>query len=112
MLSASRSIINRHSALRAATRSFSKEEPPKFDAEMVAVYMKLAEQHTHPKGPWPLMTKAVTAVAGDRHIKMLDIASGMGEPAKTIGLALPKAEIIASDVSEDMIAKVRSEAMS
>ncbi|GMI14087.1 hypothetical protein TrVE_jg2963 [Triparma verrucosa] len=104
------STASRDTRRSLVSRSFSssKEDPPKFDAEMVAVYMKIAEQHTHPKGPWPLMTKAVSEKVGDAPFKMLDIASGMGEPARSIGLALPKGEIIASDVSEDMIVKAEA----
>ena len=50
---------------------------PKFDAELAEAYNKMANNHAHPKGPWPLMTAVVKkSVEGKTNIKILDIASG------------------------------------
>ena len=118
------------SVLRQRGMASAAADPPKFDAEMVAIYSRLAEQHRHPKGPWPLMTDTVAAIAGgkDAAVKVLDLASGPGEPAKvrsrcygtstpsaytlganthsqSIAKWMPNSIVIASDVSEDMISK-------
>ena len=71
---------------------------------MAAVYSKMANQHKHPAGPWPIMVDEVLKVAkvGD---KIVDVASGMGEPALTIAKALPDATVFSTDFSEDMVAK-------
>lgn len=82
----------------------SKSEAPKFDAIMVEAYKVVAENHRHDNGPWALMKRhCVSATAGIRTPKILDIATGPGEPAKSIAIALPHSTVIASDVSEDMV---------
>lgn len=71
---------------------------------MVEAYKIVAENHRHDKGPWTLMTKhCVSATSGIRAPRILDIATGPGEPAKSIAVALPHSTVIASDVSEDMV---------
>jgi len=53
------------------------------------------------------MANAVLHATTSNEFKLLDVASGMGEPAKTIALAFPQSTVVASDVSEDMIAKAK-----
>jgi len=79
-------------------------EAPKFDAEMTAVYSKMANQHAHPCGPWPMILEEVKKVAKDGD-KIVDVASGMGEPALTIAKALPDVTVTSTDFSEDMVRK-------
>jgi ubiquinone/menaquinone biosynthesis C-methylase UbiE len=75
---------------------------------MAEAYNKLSENHRHERGPWTLMTNHAishtNAIGNDNPIEILDIATGPGEPAKSLAQAIPHATIIASDVSEDMIA--------
>ena len=73
---------------------------------MTAIYTQISANHKHPQGPWPLMLSAVTSIpsSSSPSFKLLDIASGMGEPALTIALSLPSATVVASDFSPDMVA--------
>ena len=76
----SRTLLNSRASASASAKllhrglSSTAADPPKFDAEMVAIYSRLAEQHRHPKGPWPLMTDKVAEIAGgeDASVKILD----------------------------------------
>eukprot|EP00798_Chlamydomonas_sp_ICE-L_P028615 gene28615-31785_t len=91
---------------QAAAHSSSAAPPPQFDAEMAALYSKISKNHEHPKGPWPLMlVEVLAAVKGVESPKILDVASGMGEPALSIAKALPNSSVLATDVSPDMIQK-------
>ena len=99
----------RDSSLRALM-STKGSEAPKFDPEMVKAYNKISENHRHPAGPWTLMTDHVVRhCAGmTSQAVVLDLASGPGEPAATIARALPGADVLATDVSEDMVASAAS----
>ena len=94
------------STVRALSASAKQgSEAPKFDPEMVAAYNKIAENHHHPRGPWKMMTDIVEAhVAGKASPMVLDLASGPGQPAATVAKRLPSARVVATDVSEDMVA--------
>eukprot|EP00798_Chlamydomonas_sp_ICE-L_P028617 gene28617-31787_t len=62
---------------QATAHSSSAAAPPQFDAEMTALYSKMAKNHEHPKGPWPLMlVEVLEAVKGMENPKILDVASG------------------------------------
>eukprot|EP00600_Ochromonadales_sp_CCMP1393_P002558 CAMPEP_0174981726 /NCGR_PEP_ID=MMETSP0004_2-20121128/16059_1 /TAXON_ID=420556 /ORGANISM="Ochromonas sp., Strain CCMP1393" /LENGTH=272 /DNA_ID=CAMNT_0016233521 /DNA_START=76 /DNA_END=894 /DNA_ORIENTATION=- len=82
----------------------SKDEPF-FDADMSAVYNKIADNHRHKDGPWPAMANQVESFIKGGII--LDIASGPGEPAATIAKVLPAAKVYATDFSPDMVAAAR-----
>ena len=55
----------------AAAASSSSDGPGKFDAEMVELYSKMANQHFHPKGPWPMMREKVDSMLREREIELL-----------------------------------------
>ena len=105
----------RASPARLATRALSAQ----FDGETSNLYARAAEMHAHPDGPWAMMlaatkqalpaTEALTSGRpGADAPRILDLATGPGEPAVTIARALPGAAVTASDVSEDMIAKAEA----
>ena len=78
---------------------------PQFDEAMAKAYNIVAENHRHADGPWSRMRdKVVDAVAGRASCKILDLASGPGEPAATIAAALPDAQVLATDVADAMVA--------
>jgi len=112
------SNVSFKSADSAISKGYSSEaatgaQPAKFDAEMSELYSRFAAQHNHPRGPWPMMLKTVQAVVppeGGAGLKVLDLASGPGQPAITIAQAIPNAQVIATDVSEDMIGQARDAA--
>jgi len=72
---------------------------------MSKAYAQISENHRHELGPWGIMTHHTLSHAKDLESpSILDLATGPGEPAKSIAMALPHAEVFATDVSEDMIA--------
>lgn len=84
-----------------------------FDQEGAKIYSLLAEQHRHEKGPWTMILEKVvghTNGISNQRVKILDLASGPGEPAATMARALPKAQVTATDISEDMVAKANKTA--
>jgi len=85
--------------------SSNASQAPKFDPEMVKAYNQMSSNHRHPDGPWPKMVSEVLAATSNSSSPVIvDLASGPGEPAATIAAALPSATVIATDVSEDMVA--------
>jgi SAM-dependent methyltransferase len=62
------------------------------------------ENHRHPNGPWPLMLAKVQSLNLPSGAKVLDLASGPGEPAITLAKALPEFSVTSTDISEDMVA--------
>lgn len=98
-------LVQRATCARLGVRASlgTASEAPKFDEAMAKAYKRIAENHRHARGPWGLMRDAVVAHCGASP-SVLDIASGPGEPAITIAKALPGARVVASDVSEDMVA--------
>mmetsp|Transcript_9750 Transcript_9750/g.16180 ORF Transcript_9750/g.16180 Transcript_9750/m.16180 type:complete len:315 (-) Transcript_9750:209-1153(-) len=79
---------------------------PSFDGEMSTLYSIVAEQHRHEKGPWAkMLVAAKTALDGRKgDIKLLDLASGAGEPGLTIAKELPKVKVAITDISPDQVA--------
>mmetsp|Transcript_57021 Transcript_57021/g.123418 ORF Transcript_57021/g.123418 Transcript_57021/m.123418 type:complete len:273 (-) Transcript_57021:19-837(-) len=75
-----------------------------FDAESSELYAKVASQHTHPDGPWPMMVNEV-GKCGPSHLEVLDVASGTGEPGVRIAAKYDWASVTATDSSADMVAK-------
>lgn len=83
----------------------SKSDAPKFDDLMAKAYAQISENHRHELGPWGIMTHHTLSHVKDLESpSILDLATGPGEPAKSIAMALPHAKVFATDVSEDMIA--------
>jgi len=89
------------------SRMMGTSKEPAFDQEMAIVYAKMAENHRHPNGPWKMMTDHVIHAAKSslhsNEFRVLDLASGPGEPAKSIALALPEAKVYSTDFSEPMV---------
>jgi len=102
------------SSRQAAPMSSKASEAPQFDPDMVKAYTKMSSNHRHADGPWLQMRSAVLAHCAElaeasssddnKGVVILDLASGPGEPAATIAAALPSCKVIATDVSEDMVA--------
>jgi len=76
---------------------------------MATVYAIVADQHKHKDGPWPLMTQKVVGLIGNRtDTRVLDIATGPGQPGITIAQTLPNSKVYCTDISADMIAKCKA----
>lgn len=93
--------------------------PPKFDAEMAHLYQRVAENHYHENGPWNLMLKAFQDSNSqleeqDPSFRLLDLASGHGEPCTLFARTYPNAHLISTDFSNDMVelAKERTQHLS
>ena len=78
-----------------------------FDGEMSSLYERVFAQHYHTDGPWKLMVRESMMKAAPLSMAplILDLATGPGEPATQLGVALPEATVIASDIAPDMVAK-------
>jgi len=80
---------------------------PLFSAEEARLYSLVSENHRQPNGPWPQMVSAVEsalkAELTSTTATVLDLASGPGEPATTLAKTFPDLQIIATDVSPDMV---------
>eukprot|EP00930_Biecheleria_cincta_P044928 TRINITY_DN30957_c0_g1_i2.p1 TRINITY_DN30957_c0_g1~~TRINITY_DN30957_c0_g1_i2.p1 ORF type:complete len:273 (+),score=44.60 TRINITY_DN30957_c0_g1_i2:48-866(+) len=99
------SFLRRTSLVHASRCLASASQETKFDSDMAKVYNQISSNHRHPYGPWKKMRDVVLAHAPPgASLTILDVASGPGEPAATIATALPSARVIATDVSEDMVA--------
>lgn len=97
---------------RAVRPLSSMAARPAFDGEQAALYKTMFEQHLHPAGPWNMMLDAVRSALPSGRGRVLDLATGPGEPATLIGKALPGVQVIATDMSEDMIASAKKRAES
>jgi len=84
--------------------STSTTKPADFDGEIAHLYNIISENHRHPSGPWTLMLDKVKSLGIEGCIEpvLVDIASGPGEPASTIALAMPFVTVFSTDVSVDM----------
>mmetsp|Transcript_4483 Transcript_4483/g.11602 ORF Transcript_4483/g.11602 Transcript_4483/m.11602 type:complete len:276 (+) Transcript_4483:72-899(+) len=79
-----------------------------FSGEATRLYTMISENHRQPDGPWHAMLQAVQdSTAASPHPKILELATGPGEPAATIARALPGASVVATDVSDDMVDAAR-----
>jgi len=96
-LRASRTVASRATGSSAASADFS--------GEIVELYATLFEQHYHPHGPWAKIVKEAEARVPAQGGKILDLASGPGEPACLLASAIPGASVISSDFSQDMVDK-------
>eukprot|EP00565_Helicotheca_tamesis_P001917 CAMPEP_0185725462 /NCGR_PEP_ID=MMETSP1171-20130828/1724_1 /TAXON_ID=374046 /ORGANISM="Helicotheca tamensis, Strain CCMP826" /LENGTH=100 /DNA_ID=CAMNT_0028393601 /DNA_START=356 /DNA_END=655 /DNA_ORIENTATION=+ len=77
---------------------------------MTEGYLSFLEQNHHPHGPWSHILKhAEEIVHGHVHdkkkhqVKILDLASGPGEPAASLSRQIPDAQVYATDASTSMV---------
>lgn len=76
-----------------------------FDEDHSDLYDYIFKQHGKPGGPWPMMIEAAVDALPSGKGKILDIASGPGEPAMLIATRLPGAEVLSTDISPKMYEK-------
>jgi len=85
-----------------------KNPEPKFDHEMAELYQRVAKNHYHESGPWNLMLQTIqesNIVKSSASFKVLDLASGHGEPASLIAQTFPsQATVMSTDYSDEMVA--------
>ncbi|KAL1526276.1 hypothetical protein AB1Y20_014994 [Prymnesium parvum] len=87
------------------TRRMSSAGEPAFDEEATSAYTRIFEQHMHPQGPWKLMLEQAKGLVGGRAGRVLDLASGPGEPAVLIASELPLTQVVSTDISPFMVEK-------
>jgi len=74
--------------------------------EAAVLYAKIFfPQHYHENGPWRLMVEEIKKLAPRR---ILDLATGPGEPAMSLATEFPRANVTATDIAPDMIAKTNA----
>lgn len=98
---------SRSRCARAALFSSSSSEPAGFDAESSRLYKIIAENHRHPSGPWTTMLGKINLAKkndDDVSFRVLDLATGPGEPAESIARKYPYCTVIATDISPDQVA--------
>ncbi|CAE8604251.1 unnamed protein product [Polarella glacialis] len=111
-LGQSRRLLHSLSRPLANSQGADKQQ---FDGEVAALYQKISVSHYHPDGPWNKMVEVtkmavapnITNGAGGRKVRILDLATGSGEPANLIARELPEAQMFATDVSQDMVEKAK-----
>lgn len=85
----------------------SSSNEPAFNAEVSRMYKIISENHRHPQGPWVTILEKVHTYADYHDInnfKVLDLATGPGEPAETIARQFPRCTVVATDISPDQVA--------
>lgn len=99
--------------VQASARTLSSTAPVQFDEEASRLYNIIAKQHLHPNGPWNRMVSTavqeglMSETEGDDY-KVIDLATGPGEPANLLAQAMPLASITATDISEDMMTQAKA----
>lgn len=94
-------------AMSYSSTCLSANSAPAFDKEKSAIYEQIARNHHHENGPWTKMVETARDLAGEGsggNLRLLDLATGPGQPAVDIAKALPHAKVVATDVSEDQVA--------
>ena len=75
------------------------------------LYSRMFEAHMHPEGPWERMVaragQALPHPAGMGN-KVLDLATGPGEPAALMAEIFPRVMVCATDSSEGMVVKAQA----
>ncbi len=101
----------------SSTATAALPAPAGFSGEMTTLYAKMAEQHRHPQGPWAAMIDAIktlqtrntTGNTGNTGgntggtLRILDAASGQGEPAISMAREFLDHEVVSTDISPDMV---------
>lgn len=90
-------------AVRAlASSATNAQAPPTFDGEVAKLYAKVFEQMSP---IWERHVEAVKRHAGAPPERVLDIASGPGQPAAMLAQEFKKAEVMSTDFAPDMVAQ-------
>ena len=105
LLISSKQLMN----LVAKSNINSSTKPPNssaatgaFDGEASMLYSKLAEQHRHKNGPWNMMLEKIKSLNLPLNSKVVDVASGPGEPACTIASNITSITVFSTDVAPAM----------
>jgi SAM-dependent methyltransferase len=92
----------------------SNEPANLFGGEQFAkIYEHFAAQDHHPNGPWKIMAEKVqdfhaTKDVHSNSFRILDLASGPGEPAATLAKKIPSAWVVSTDFSEAMLMRAKA----
>ena len=82
-----------------------------FGEQFAEIYDHFVAQSRHPDGPWKIMTEKVQdfhATTEVHALRILDLASGPGEPAATFAKKIPSAWVVSTDFSEAMHKKAKA----
>lgn len=76
-------------AFRKFSPSWASTKSDSFDGEISKLYATVFMQHAHENGPWKRILEATKSAIPSGKGKVLDLASGAGEPGLTIAQAMP-----------------------
>jgi ubiquinone/menaquinone biosynthesis C-methylase UbiE len=95
-------------------REMSTGSATSFGEQFAKIYDHFAAQHRHPNGPWKIMSEKVQDYNMSKEVhglKILDLASGPGEPAAIFAKQFPSASVVSTDLSEAMHMKAKAVAV-
>jgi ubiquinone/menaquinone biosynthesis C-methylase UbiE len=98
----------------SSRRAMSTGPANLFGDQFAKIYDHFAAQNHHPNGPWKIMSEKVQEFQNSteaRTLRILDLASGPGEPAATFAKQFPSASIVSTDFSEAMHIKAKAVAV-
>jgi SAM-dependent methyltransferase len=101
---------NRHGRM-SLRRAMSNGPANPFGDQFAQIYDHIAAQHRHPDGPWKIMSEIIQdfhTMTEVHEIKILDLASGPGEPAATLAKQIPSASVVSTDFSKAMHVKAQA----
>jgi ubiquinone/menaquinone biosynthesis C-methylase UbiE len=91
-------------------RAMSNGSANAFGEQFAKIYDHFVAIDRHPHGPWKIMSEIIQ----DFHtrtevhaLRILDLASGPGEPAATFAKQIPSASVVSTDFSEAMHMKAK-----
>lgn len=93
--------------IKIGFRSMSNQ-PTQFDGETAELYSRIFKLHYHNDGPWKMMVEATEkAIGSNEKPKILDLATGPGEPGTLLSKRFPQGDILLTDISPDMVEKAK-----
>jgi ubiquinone/menaquinone biosynthesis C-methylase UbiE len=95
----------------SSRRAMSNGPANSFGEQFAKIYDHFAAQHHHTNGPWKIMSEKVQdfhTTPEARALRILDLASGPGEPAATFAKNIPSAWVVSTDFSEAMHVKAKA----
>jgi hypothetical protein len=86
--------------IRMSSRRAMRNGPANpFGEQFAKIYDHFAAQHRHPDGPWKIMSEIIQdfhTITEVPALRILDLASGPGEPAATLAKQIPSAMVIST----------------
>jgi ubiquinone/menaquinone biosynthesis C-methylase UbiE len=102
---------SRHIRMSSRRAMMSNGSSNPFGEQFAKIYDSFAAHDRHPDGPWKIMSEIIQDFQTKTEVhalKILDLASGPGEPAATLAKKIPSAWVVSTDLSEAMHVKAKA----